>query len=185
MLFSPHVGRAEPELLYRPPAEHNKIVDTVIPVGVAALALVAALVPIRLIRRNWRKLAVPFGTSETPKGRVLRWQSMTMGSVFYRSVVTVGMAAEGLYLGVPFFSLGQPNVLVPWDSISAETEPKGFSRPARFQLWYSSVPRTKLEIVTPVRATLYLSQDLLGEIQKFKGGKGPGAAGASFGWGTS
>jgi len=143
----------------------------VVPVA-GAFALVAALVAIWLIRRNWRMLAVPFGTSETPKGRVLRWQCMQLGPVTYRSVVTVGLAAEGLYLGLPIFSLGQPNVLIPWDKISVETEPKGFSRPARFTAWYSSVPRAKLKILTPVPAALYLNHDLLDEILKFKAGRG-------------
>ena len=160
----------------------NELVDNVIPV--AALALVAALLPFWLIRNNWRKLAIRFGTSERPKGRVLRWQSMTMGSVIYRSVVTVGMAPEGLYLAIPFFSLGQPNVLIPWDKISVQSEPKGLSRPTRFQLWYSSVPRARLTIGTPVLATLYLDHDLLDEIHKFNSGKGPGGAGANVGLST-
>ena len=72
-------------------------------------------------RGGWVRLVERYGTPEAPAGTVLTKQTLQIGSVVYRESVTVGIAAEGLYI-----TTWRKTVLIPWSEFGAVTQGRLF-----------------------------------------------------------
>jgi hypothetical protein len=85
-----------------------------IPLIVAGIILliigVIFLVGLLLTKGAWGRLVGRYSTTESPAGRVLQRQTITVGAVTYERRATVGIADEGLYL-----KIGRKAVLIPWN----------------------------------------------------------------------
>jgi hypothetical protein len=64
---------------------------------------------------GWDTLLRHYATAAGPEGEILKRQSLVVGSVVYRYIVTAGIGETGLYLAVGG-PLPRRPVLIPWDA---------------------------------------------------------------------
>lgn len=79
---------------------------------------------------GWQTLARSFGAGTRPvTGTPYHFVTGMVGWVSYRHVLTLHVAADGLFLEVmPLFRIGHPRLFIPWTQI-------GGRRPARVLFW--------------------------------------------------
>jgi len=78
-----------------------------------AVGLIAAIAVVTLVPRlsQWHALAQMYRATSPPSGTLFHWQSLQMGYATYRSIVTIGVLEEGLYLKLPPWALFHPPLL--------------------------------------------------------------------------
>ncbi|WP_232317096.1 hypothetical protein [Anabaena sp. CA = ATCC 33047] len=110
-----------------------------------------------LFRHNWNRFAKLYRTHEPPPPHFSRMERGSVGWVYYKSTLNVGVSAKGIYLSVfPLFSFGSPPLLIPWSAIR-KIEPANSLFIERFQL-YLTEPNVKLiirkEVLEPAKEYL-------------------------------
>jgi hypothetical protein len=74
---------------------------------------------------GWQKLAASYLARETPRGTRFSGQSGSVGSVSYRSCLTVHVAPDGLFLATPFFfRFAHKPLFIPWSAIRNQKRKK-------------------------------------------------------------
>ncbi|MBX7105504.1 MAG: hypothetical protein K1X57_15570 [Gemmataceae bacterium] len=99
---------------------------------------------------GWRKLADRYPSQGAPRGKLFARETIQIGVVTYKRMVTAGVADEGLYL-----SVWRRVALIPWREVVGV---------GRAVLYWQSVPM--LVIGEPPVATVAVSLKLFEEIQK-------------------
>ncbi|QHG16790.1 hypothetical protein A6V25_14155 [Nostoc sp. ATCC 53789] len=116
----------------------------------------STIVMIFLFRHDWNRLAKLYRTKEAPPQNFSRMQSGSVGLVYYKGTLNVGITPQGIYLSIfPLFGLGLPPLLIPWSAIR-KIEPANQLFIERFRLHLSS-PKVKL----------ILSKDILEPAKEF------------------
>ncbi|MBE9000041.1 hypothetical protein IQ274_17820 [Nostoc sp. LEGE 12447] len=116
----------------------------------------STIVMIFLFRHDWNRLAKLYRTKEAPPSNFFRMQSGSVGLVYYKGTLNVGITPQGIYLSIfPLFGLGLPPLLIPWSAIR-KIEPANQLFIERFRLYLSS-PKVKL----------ILSKDILEPAKEF------------------
>src|SRR5438552_18297413 len=97
-----------------------------------AVGLIAAIAVVTLVPHlsQWHALAQMYRATSPPSGTMFHLQSLQMGYATYRSIVTIGVIAEGLYVKLPSWALFHPPLLIPWGPIQLRVEAKGVCRPS-------------------------------------------------------
>jgi hypothetical protein len=109
-----------------------------------------------LFRHDWNRLAKLYRTKEAPLQNFSRMQSGSVGLVYYKGTLNVGITPQGIYLSIfPLFGLGLPPLLIPWSAIR-KIEPANQLFIERFRLYLCS-PKVKL----------ILSKDILEPAKEF------------------
>ncbi|BAY09064.1 hypothetical protein [Calothrix sp. NIES-2098] len=94
-------------------------------------------------RHDWSRLAQLYRTYEKPPPNFLWMESGSVGLIYYKGTLNVGVSRQGLYLSIfPLFSFGLPPLLIPWSAIR-KIEPANQLFMERFRLYLSS-PDIKL-----------------------------------------
>ncbi|BAY17482.1 hypothetical protein NIES2109_11910 [Nostoc sp. HK-01] len=122
-----------------------------------ALALFFPLLTIFVLHLNWNRLAKHYRTYESPPANFWRMQHGSVGWLYYKGTLNVGVSRQGIYLSIfPLFSFGLPPLLIPWSAIR-KIEPANSWFVQRFRL-YLSVPKVKLvinkEVLEPAKEYL-------------------------------
>ncbi|MEA5564032.1 hypothetical protein [Anabaena sp. UHCC 0399] len=120
-----------------------------------AFFAVSMVVMIFLFRHNWNRLAKLYRTHEPPN--FSRMERGSVGWVYYKSTLNVGVTSKGIYLSVfPLFSFGSPPLLIPWSAIQKIESANGLFVD-RFRL-YLCEPKVKIiirkEILEPAKEYL-------------------------------
>ncbi|MBD2363180.1 hypothetical protein H6G36_18640 [Anabaena minutissima FACHB-250] len=83
-----------------------------------AFYVVTTAVIVVVFRHNWNRLAKLYRTHEPPPPNFSRMERGSVGWVYYKSTLNVGVSSKGIYLSVfPLFSFGSPPLLIPWSAI--------------------------------------------------------------------
>ncbi len=94
-----------------------------------------------MITSGWDKLAERFHTGVPPSGKIFPMESATMGWWHYRSMLTIGVSPEGLYLAKQILKyLKWHAVLIPWDQIRVEVKALTFRKVIRVSFIDSEIP---------------------------------------------
>jgi hypothetical protein len=139
------------------------------PVAIAIIAL-APLVAIPLIGSlvclllslvsGWQRLAARYPATQPAHGTRLRAQSAGIGGVSYRNCLTIHVAADGLFLSMPFIlRVGHAPLFIPWHAVSKQETVKF--------LWSEMV---RLEIGSPPIARVQLDPRVLEARNQAPGG---------------
>ncbi|QLE43985.1 hypothetical protein FD723_28480 [Nostoc sp. C052] len=121
----------------------------------------STIVMIFLFRHDWNRLAKLYRTQEAPPLNFSRMISGSVGLVYYKGTLNVGITPQGIYLSIfPLFSLGLTPLLIPWSAIR-KIEPANQLFIQRFRLHLSS-PKIKL----------VLSKDILEPAKEFLAAQG-------------
>ncbi|WP_409881897.1 hypothetical protein [Nostoc sp. DedQUE02] len=116
----------------------------------------STIVMIFLLRHDWNRLAKLYRTQEAPPQNFSRMNSGSVGLVYYKGTLNVGITPQGIYLSIfPLFSLGLMPLLIPWTAIK-KIEPANQLFIKRFRLYLSSP-----------EVTLVLSKDILEPAKEF------------------
>ena len=76
---------------------------------------------------GWAALATKYRTASMPPGKWFVFQSGMIGTVNYKSCLTIGVSDSGLYLSVfPLFRVGHPPLLIPWSDCHGLREKKAW-----------------------------------------------------------
>ncbi len=68
---------------------------------------------------GWRTLAPLYAAREPYAGPLWRYRTGRVGNTHYRSCLTLGSSAAGLYLSVsPPFGIGYKPLLIPWERVA-------------------------------------------------------------------
>ncbi|OUL30652.1 hypothetical protein BV372_21270 [Nostoc sp. T09] len=98
---------------------------------------------ILLFRHDWSLLAQSYRTQEPPPSNISGMESGSVGFIYYKGTLNVGITRQGLYLSIfPLFSFRLPPLLIPWSAIR-KIEPANRMFMERFRLYLSS-PEIKL-----------------------------------------
>ncbi|MDZ8089323.1 MAG: hypothetical protein RMY16_27795 [Nostoc sp. DedQUE12b] len=96
-----------------------------------------------LFRHDWNRLAKLCRTQEAPPQNFSRMQSGSVGLVYYKATLNVGIIPQEIYLSIfPLFRFGLTPLLIPWSAIR-KIEPANQLFIKRFRLYVSS-PKVKL-----------------------------------------
>ena len=122
-----------------------------------ALGIFVTVLTISVFYLNWSRLAKYYRTYETPPQHFWRMQHGSVGWIYYKGTLNVGVSRQGIYLSIfPLFSFGLPPLLIPWSAIR-KIEPANDWFVERFRL-YLNVPKVKLvikkEILEPMQEYL-------------------------------
>lgn len=122
-----------------------------------AFFLVTTVVVMLVFAYDWKRLAKIYRTYEPPPPNFSRMEHGSVGLVYYKGTLNVGVSSEGLYLSVfPLFSFGTPPLLIPWSAIQ-KIEPANALFVERFRL-YLREPQVKIiigkEILSPAKEYL-------------------------------
>jgi len=106
---------------------------------------------------DWNDLAKRYRTEEPPPANLSRFEHGSVGLVYYKATLNVGVTPQGLYLSIfPLFRLGVPALLIPWSAIR-KIEPANQLFVQRFRL-YLTTPDVKIvlrkEVLEPARKYL-------------------------------
>ncbi len=110
-----------------------------------------------MFRVDWNDLAKLYRTEEEPPANLARFQHGTVGLVYYKGTLNVGVTPQGLYLSIfALFRLGLPSLLIPWSAIR-KIEPANQLFVQRFRV-YLIKPDVKIiikkEALEPARKYL-------------------------------
>jgi len=76
---------------------------------------------------GWMALAKKYRIKHTYSGEKSYLRSGKMGPTYFRSVLTIGVLPEGLYLAIiPPFNIGSPPLLIPWSKLHHIHRRKGW-----------------------------------------------------------
>lgn len=116
----------------------------------------STIVMIFLFRHDWNRLAKLYRTQEAPPQNFSWMQSGSVGLVYYKGTLNVGVTPQGIYLSIfPLFSFGLTPLLIPWSAIR-KIEPANQLFIKRFRLYLSSP-----------KVILILSRDILSPAKEF------------------
>ncbi|MDZ7970144.1 MAG: hypothetical protein RM368_35290 [Nostoc sp. DedSLP03] len=121
----------------------------------------STIVMIFVFRHDWNRLAKLYSTQEAPPQNFSRMQSGSVGLVYYKATLNVGITPQGIYLSIfPLFSFGLTPLLIPWSAIR-KIEPANQLFIERFRLYLSSP-----------KVTLILNKDILESGKEFLASQG-------------
>ena len=143
-----------------PYLQHARMIGIVI---AGAVGLIAAIAVVTLVPRlsQWHALAQMYRATSPPSGTLFHWQSLQMGYATYRSIVTIGVLEEGLYLKLPPWALFHPPLLIPWGHIQLSVDAKAVWRPSLLQIMVSG-PRIKAVVGIPAVASINILNSQVG-----------------------
>ena len=96
-----------------------------------------------MFRVDWNDLAKLYRTNEPAPANLSRFQHGSVGLVYYKGTLNVGVTPQGLYLSIfPLFNFGLPPLLIPWSAIR-KIEPANQLFVQRFRL-YLTAPDVKI-----------------------------------------
>jgi hypothetical protein len=110
-----------------------------------------------MFRLDWNELAKLYRTEEAPPANLSRFEHGTVGLVYYKGTLNVGVTPQGLYLSIfALFRFGLPALLIPWGVIR-KIEPANQLFVQRFRV-YLTKPEVKIilrkEALEPARKYL-------------------------------
>ena len=95
---------------------------------------------------GWRRLSQVYKRIDVFNGKVLSFQSGTLGNVSYGNAISVGANQKELFLGMFFiFKVGHPDLVIPLTEVTGR-EIKRFIFLKYVELNFKEVPRKSLQI---------------------------------------